>query len=325
MKYQNIFFKTGILIVVVLMVGCQQPVVDESGTGDKSVTDIYTEDQQKVVDAFGNPDEFVISYNVEKDPRFETWKYIEIGKEFVFEAGKYVDAYNVEFGVPEDQVFMKAKIDPEDVYGLATIDDLEDELDTDATSYMNVNEDVWENAVFYDFAGVVTAATIDDKLVFVKTQSHVTPYKWDEIAAKVEGAPDDASDGYIVDSDMDNTEEEGYLFDEDYGFTLVLPEGWEDFDYVEEIDEDAGTGMISFLLPTEDTEFVADGWVFMFTITAYLDGNESDISPFEEVIGSNDAFLYTFSHMNGFPPADLEDQVKDFDKIRNSIELYDLE
>lgn len=308
-----------------MLAGCQQPAVDESETEDRAGTNNYSEDQQKVIDAFGQPDEFVISFNVEEDPRFETWKYIEIGKEFVFEGGKYVEVHNVEFGVPEDQVFMKAKIDPEDVYDLSTINDLEDELETDATSFMDVDEAVWEDAVFYDFAGVVTAATIDDKLVFVKTQSHVIPYKWDDLMAKVEGAADDSSDGGVVDSDMNNGEEEGYLFDEDYGFTLVLPEGWENFDVVEEIDEDAGIGMISFLLPTEDTEYVADGWVFMFTITAYLDGNENDVSPFEEIIGSNDVFLYTFSHMNGFPPTDLEDQAKDFEKIRNSIELYDLE
>ncbi len=307
------------------MAGCQQPLVDKSEIDDKLDPGKYTEDQQKVIDAFGQPDEFVVSFNVEEDPRFETWKYIEIGKEFVFNDGQYREVHNVDFGVPDDQVFMKAKIDPEDVYGLSTIDELEDELDTDATAFMDVDEDVWENAVFYDFAGVVTAASIDDKLVFVKTQSHVTPYKWDDLMAKVEGAPDDANDGGVIDSDMENEEEDGYLFDEDYGFTLVLPKGWEDFDVVEEVDEDAGIAMISFLLPTEDTEYVADGWVFMFTITAYLDGSESDVSPFEDVIGSNDAFLYTFSHMNGFPPADLEDQVKDFDKIRNSIELYDLE
>jgi len=34
--------------------------------------------------------------------------------------------------------------------------------------------------------------------------------------------------------------------------------------------------------------------------------------------------MYTFSHMNGLPPADLEEHVKDFDQIRESIELYDL-
>ncbi len=311
------------------MAGCQQPPVDESETDDKSDTGKYSEDQQKVIDAFGQPDEFVISFNVEEDPRFETWKYIEIGKEFVFNDGVYQEVHNVEFGVPDDQVFMKAKIDPEDVYGLSTIDELEDELDTDATSFMDVDENVWENAVFYDFAGVVTAATIDDKLVFVKTQSHVTPYKWEDLAAKVEGSANHAktatTDGDDVDIDLADDFGEGFLYDGDYGFTLVLPKGWENFDVVEEVDEDAGIGMISFVLPTEDTEYVADGWVFMFTITAYLDGDESDVSPFEDVIGSNDAFLYTFSHMNGFPPADLEGQVKDFDRIRNSIELYDLE
>jgi len=310
-------------IIIITLSGCelfpQDEVVDQDQDQEKTAGEIvgYTEDQEKVIDNFGEPDEFTVTLNVEDDPKVETWKYFEIEKVFVFKDGKYDDAYSVSFGLPEDQVYLNAKIHPEDIYGLENIDDLEDLLGIEASGVMDVDDQVWENAKYYDFGGVVSAATIDDQLVFVKTQSQVSPYKWDELEEKVEEEIAEGPGGEREGMDT-------FEVDLEYGFTLDLPERWSDFDYLEEEDDVNMIANITFLMPTSDTEYSADGYVSMFIVTAYYRGTQDQVSPFETVIGKNNEFLYTFSHMNGIPPADLEGHVRDFEQIRNSIELYDL-
>ncbi len=318
-------------LALFLFAGCAQifppaePDVEEKEKTVVTASADYTEDQKKVVDNFGEPDEFTMRYHFEEEPRLETWRYVEVGQVFMFTDGEFNSSYEVEFGLPENQVYTKAKINPKDVYAIADLKSLEKLLGVEATGSVDVNEEVWEDATFYDFAGVVSAATIDDDLVFVKTQSQVAPYTWDELAAKLDDGIEGGKDTTKPEgAPLETLDSDLVVYDEGYGVKVKMPARWAEYDVSEEFDDDDEVARISFLMPTSDTEYAADGYVNMFMVAAYFQGTTDDISFDETVIGENEDFLYTFSHMNGIPPADLEGHLRDFDDIRDNIEIYEL-
>jgi len=101
------------------------------------------------------------------------------------------------------------------------------------------------------------------------------------------------------------------------GFSIVLPAGWDDYTVTEETLADET--YFDFFLPTTDTsDDYPGGTVLLFTITATT-GDDIEMA---EYLGANDIYDFYFSHLNGFPPDDLTEQVKDFDQIKSTFTAY---
>lgn len=103
-----------------------------------------------------------------------------------------------------------------------------------------------------------------------------------------------------------------------HGFYIVLPAGWDDYTVTEETLGDET--YFDFFLPTTDTSGdYPDGKALLFTITA----TEGDPIEMAEFLGENSVYEFYFSHLNGFPPADLEDRVLEFDQIKSTFSAFE--
>jgi hypothetical protein len=97
-----------------------------------------------------------------------------------------------------------------------------------------------------------------------------------------------------------------------------VPAGWDDYTVTEE--ELGDETYFDFFLPTTDTSGdYPDGTVLLFTITA----TSGDPITMAEFLGENSVYEFYFSHLNGFPPTDLEDRVLEFDQIKSTFMAFE--
>ncbi|HNT29394.1 MAG TPA: hypothetical protein PKL83_00400 [bacterium] len=106
-----------------------------------------------------------------------------------------------------------------------------------------------------------------------------------------------------------------------YGFSLTLPAAWEDYEVTVETSGRGGEAYLNFSLPTTDENYGSE--VTIFTVTVYETNDDLEISPFEEMLNADSVYTYTWSHLNGDPPADLQDAILDLEEIRASFTLTD--
>ncbi len=130
----------------------------------------YSEEQFNVIEKYGKPDEFIINLNYNDEPRYEVWKYVSLGKIFIFEGGKYISSTDYDFNIPKE-IYLRAKISPKDVYNLKTINDLNSLLEVEPTATDEIDQELLKNTVYFDYGNVISAATTDDNLIFIKTQT----------------------------------------------------------------------------------------------------------------------------------------------------------
>ncbi len=138
---------------------------------------------------------------------------------------------------------------------------------------------------------------------------------------------DNSQDKY-TDQDDDNSDDISELIytNDEYNFSIELTEGWED--YIVEEDEgsyfDDYVAIFAFIL-TSSTE----GEITIFTIDIYTHDQWEPYEDYYEIwgntyiLGTDDDYVYTFSHMNNILPDDLSKKqiLYNLDNIRNSFEF----
>jgi len=127
------------------------------------------------------------------------------------------------------------------------------------------------------------------------------------------------------DDETDNTDDLTYT-NSYYGFSLTLEPGWEDYD-VNEVSGSDYAGFVNyydFSLPST----VEKDHVTLFTIMVYTDEQWAGILASgaldftgEEKVGESGGYVFSFSHINGSPPSDLQARMLDLDTIKDSFEL----
>lgn len=113
---------------------------------------------------------------------------------------------------------------------------------------------------------------------------------------------------------------------DEYNFSIQLENGWEEYKVEKEEGSDfkGYIASFSFTLPSESA-----GDVMIFDITIYT---QSQWEPYEDyydlwgntyILGTNENYVYVFSHMNGVLPQDLEDKqvMYNLDEIRDSFKF----
>ena len=308
----NKFFKVlGIVFATIFALGLivyliPQEWIDGETTEDISIVSKsdYSEDQQEFIDNFGLPNSWTVTFHQEDEAMLETWKYIELGEAITFVDGYFIDRTEFDFNVPADTVLMDARIDPKDIYSLESLDELNDWLDAEPTDLIEINEDIWENAVFYNYDDIIMAGVVDDELVYVKTQSFYLP-DFGEVGEDELFEPDEFSVIPYV--------------NETFGFSLEFPRSWEGFSADEEIYIEDGIFYITFTLPLNNGEEMP-----VFTIEAYYEDQSASDSLFAEPLGQNNAYYLYFSHFNGDATSDYSNVMK-FVDIIPTIEVFDVE
>jgi len=141
----------------------------------------------------------------------------------------------------------------------------------------------------------------------------------------------DDNDDQDEDNDEEDDDEDDYTTDltyynSYYGFSLTLEPGWEDYD-VNEVSGSDYAGFVNyydFSLPSTSE----GGYVTLFTILVYTDEQWAGVLASgaldftgEEKVGESGGYVFTFSHINGTPPSDLNDRMLDLENIQNSFKL----
>lgn len=311
LKVLGIVFLTIIgLGVIIYFIPLPEEDVDDSTDTDTEevekaeVRTDYTDDQKKFIYNFGRPNSWELTFNQEDEPTLEVWKYIELGEVITFGDGNFIDRVEYGFPVPEGNVIMDAMIEPKDVYKLTTLEELNDLLGTEPTVTADINSEIWEGAKFYSYDEIVTAGTIDDELVFIKTQSYSI----------------DLSD----ESDAATTTSDTILYENNtYGFSLELPASWYDYEVEEDSYYEDGSIYYTFSLPTDDPEY-ADfgGKIMIFTIEVYSQLPDEDLLFFSTYAGENENYYFYYSHLNDIPSEEIDPRIWDFTEILDTLRIY---
>lgn len=111
----------------------------------------------------------------------------------------------------------------------------------------------------------------------------------------------------------------------EYGFVLELSDGWEGY----KVSSQEGSDLAGFVeyfdfsLPTNK-----GGYQNLFTIMVYTKSQWKDIEDTgvldfsgEEKVGEDTAYVYSFSHINGDPPSELQPRMLDLEDIKESFYL----
>ncbi len=120
---------------------------------------------------------------------------------------------------------------------------------------------------------------------------------------------------------------------QDYGFRLKMTDVWKDYKvHVKPTDGGFGAAKIDFYLPSQMANYTDQpGYVNLFTVNAYYIDLWSDYQEFcqtamcaGEEIGRNSQYVFTYYHINGFPPDDVSSQaMPDMEKIIKGIEIFE--
>lgn len=268
----------------------------------------YSSDQQKIIKAFGPPDYFEITYNVDDEPMMETWKYVEIGKVFMFVDKNFVETIPFEFSeANSSSALLNAPIEPSDIYYLTNIDELTNKLGIQP-EVSELNSELMENAKLYNFGNLVQAGVWNDKIVYVKTFTYAVP-KEDDVSEKA------------VPEEEKNT---GELYtNETFGFSLEIPESWKNnYEIQEDYDLALGKFYLTFkyLVPSPYADGV-QGYVDVFIIEAYFEEPAPEEIMFSEFLGNNNIYFLYYSHFNG-DIAPLDNPIWEFQDIIKSIEIF---
>jgi len=118
-----------------------------------------------------------------------------------------------------------------------------------------------------------------------------------------------------------------------FGFKLKMTPTWKDYKAVQK-DTDGGFGaaIIDFYLPSSKADYTdLPGYVELFTINVYYIERWPEYQDFckeamcaGEEVGRNSKYVFTYSHISGFPPDDVSQQaILDMETIAKSIEIFE--
>jgi hypothetical protein len=123
--------------------------------------------------------------------------------------------------------------------------------------------------------------------------------------------------------DYENTE---------FGFHLKMTDSWRDYKVdVKHTDGGFGAAKIDFYLPSKGADYTdIPGYVNLFTINPYYIERWSEYQDFcktamcaGEEIGRNGKYVFTYYHINGFPPDDVPGQaMAELEAIIKAIEIF---
>lgn len=106
--------------------------------------------------------------------------------------------------------------------------------------------------------------------------------------------------------------------DDKWGYTIGIPHNWPNYTVEKKESSAAGFMMASheFVIKSSDGLDVS-----FFTISIYTHEQWDNVLYGEEKVGENDDYVFAFSRLNGTPPSDLDQYIKDLDDIKASFKL----
>ena len=148
------------------------------------------------------------------------------------------------------------------------------------------------------------------------------------------------SEGYSrekeVKENIDVSEESGeknnMYYSEEFGFSVPMQLGWEQFTVEEEmLGGDFNIADVNFFLPSQYGSDEKPGYVRMFTISVYVteswEDSMRDKSMDEilgKVVGNNDYYTFIYSHLNGDVLDITPQTMQNMQKIIDGIKTFDV-
>lgn len=167
-----LFLCTGAFVVILLVVNSGM-----FGDGQTDLTGYsYSSDQQNVIDAFGSPEAFNITFNINENgtEKAEVWKFIELDEIFTFNNGDFVERKHYFFDDFDDVEIYNLNLDPEDFYGVETKYDLEDVLGTGPSATTTLDESVLNGVTYYyEYDRWLHAVEIDGIIVSIDQKAYI--------------------------------------------------------------------------------------------------------------------------------------------------------
>jgi len=136
----------------------------------------YSSDQENVIDAFGPPEAFNITFNIEEDgtEKVEVWKFIELDEIFTFNNGNFVERKHYFFDDFDDVEIYNLNLEPDDFYGVETKYDLEEVLETGPSATTTLDESVLNGVTYYyEYGQWLHAVEVDGMIVSIDQKAYI--------------------------------------------------------------------------------------------------------------------------------------------------------
>ncbi len=291
------------------------------------VNPAYSEHQQKVVANFGEPDAFKLVMNLD-DPRRETWFYYQLGEAFVFEDGQFLARTHQDFDIKNRSDLVTVKFKPADFYQIETMGQLTNLTGVEPNFSGEINPEVLEDAQFYSFADALDVGLIDDQVVFIKTNAFRTDKTKTEHKQQKDLNP---SSQPTQATQKDSSKSNQIMTSPDKVFQInagVLATNMT----VAVEEPDFAQKLYTFCVRVDDpnlADFFCEGQarpVFNIAAYSFSQFEEQTNSPLysqetEPTLGTYDDTIYTFSHINGDVPDEIQGQADQYFKaVRDSFQ-----
>ena len=318
----------GVFITLGVLVGAfflGKSIFNQTKSTSTSVSQTagYTQDQKKVIEAFGLPDAFKI-VNA-SDKRVETWYYQNLNEVFAFNNGQFLARSHYDYQLPNK--VQAISLAPKDFYSAQKLNDVVRVVGFEPSLTGEINDSALDNAQIANFDNLLVVGTQDDKVVFVETRS---VYDQSAKNSKVTQAPpttsqdNPATTSGEIDNQTETDAENTLVMPSDNRFSInagVLAK-----EMTVSFDDDTGYAKreYNFCVPVsneDDEDFFCDGQgTPAFIITAYTPKQlaNQQASPYwgegnEQIITTNaDGLTYTLSHPNGFVPDEIAGRADDY-------------
>jgi hypothetical protein len=275
---------------------------------------------------FGEPDAFKLVVNL-KGPRRETWFYYQLGEAFVFEDGQFLARQHQDFDIEDKSELITVKFKPADFYQIETMNQLTELTNVEPNFSGEINPEVLDNAQFYSFADALDVGLINEQVVFIKTHAFQTSQGYNQ-DSQLQNQPSpkqtQTSQHKPATSNQIVTSPDA-LFQIDAGeLAAEMTVAVEQPDFAQKL--------YTFCVRVDDpnlADFFCEGQARpVFTIAAYSfpQFEEQTNSPLysqetEPTLGTYDDLIYTFSHVNGDVPAEIQGKAdRYFEAVRDSYQ-----
>lgn len=131
---------------------------------------LLSSDQARVVDNFGYPTSFIITFGEmvvgEKyqPVRYEVWNYDQMGRRFYFLEG----VFQRDVDIPFIDNVMELPIKPTNFKNYPSYDDFQKRVEISPTSKLEANSGITQDAKFYDFDGLLTAGVNNNQVIYIQ-------------------------------------------------------------------------------------------------------------------------------------------------------------